>query len=299
MLVVPLSNDCMRQAAQIAELFEKPTGDASSIFLAADPLALIDVIGSKDFFNDLSDTLANTYGFECFHIFLYQIDAQPVSLANRPALCNYQRGLNNYLKFSYVINPVFRAFQDRAASGVYLISDFVPDDFKRVIDTADIDIFVDESEAIGYRTPGWPKNMAECIVLVQLPNGIALDFSFLVPRGRKKNSVACSAHLERLFPVLERVVRRQFEIDPSCFDYAPQRPSQEDRFQDFGSHVLTNREMQVVQLILVGHTSSSVSLQLGVSVSTVKSHRRNIYVKFGISSQAELFNLFMLHLKND
>lgn len=263
----------------------------------SDPLALIEVIGSKSFFEDLSDTLATTFGFECFHIFLYQTDAAPVSLANRPAHCTYQRGLDNFLNFTYVINPVFRAFQGKAASGVYLISDFVADDFKRVIDTADIDIFVEDSEAIGYRTPGWPKNMAECIVLLRLPNGMALDFSFLVPRGRRQ-SATCSAQLRQLFPVLERVVYRQFEIDRPSFDCAPQRPGQEDRFQDFGSDVLTDREMQVVQLILVGHTSGSISLQLGVSISTVKSHRRNIYGKLEISSQAELFSLFLLHLKN-
>ena len=105
-------------------------------------------------------------------------------------------------------------------------------------------------------------------------------------------------HLERLFPVLERIVWRQFEIDSASFECAPQRPGQEDRFQDFGSDVLTGREMQVVQLILVGHTSTSISLQLDVSVSTIKSHRRNIYGKLEISSQAELFSLFLLHLKN-
>ncbi|MEP5759291.1 MAG: helix-turn-helix transcriptional regulator [Litoreibacter sp.] len=286
----------MSQIAQISEPYEKLTGGASSASLASDRLALIDVIGSKNFFSDLADTLATTFGFECFNIFLYQIDAEPVCLANRPAHCKYQRGLNNFLKFTYVINPVFRAFQDNASSGVYSISDFVPDDFKRIIDTADIDIFVEDSEVIGYRTPGWPKNMTECIALVQLPNGVTLDFSFLVPLDRKQ-SVACSVHIKRLFPVLERVIRRQFEIDSTCFDYTPQRPGQEDRFQNFGSDVLTNREMQVVQLILIGHTSTSVSLQLGVSVSTVKSHRRNIYKKLGISSQAELFNLFLLHLK--
>lgn len=297
MLVAPLFNEGMSQTTPISELFEQPTGGAPTVPSTSDPLALIDVIGSKTFFGDLSDTLATTFGFGCFHIFLYQADAAPVNLANRPDLCRYKRGLDNFLKFTYVINPVFRAFQGKAASGVYLISDFVPDDFKRVIDTADIDIFVEDSEAIGYRTPGWPKNMAECIALIQLPNGTALDFSFLMPRGRK-NAVACSVHLKRLFPVLERVVLRQFEIDPACFDCAPQRPGQEDRFQDFGSDVLTDREMQVVQLILVGHTSTSISLQLDVSVSTVKSHRRNIYVKLGISSQAELFNLFLLHLKN-
>jgi len=291
------SNLRMNQSVQISRPVEEAVSGTTYKTPLSDPLALIKVIGSKTFFNDLSDTLATTFGFECFNIFLYQTDAAPVSLANRPARCSYQRGLDNFLNFTYVINPVFRAFQGNAASGVYLISDFVPDDFKRVIDTADIDIFVEDSEAIGYRTPGWPKNMVECIVLVHLPNGMAIDFSFLVPRGRKQ-SATCLAQLGQLFPALERVVCRQFEIDPASFDCAPQRPGQEDRFQDFGSDVLTDREMQVVQLILVGHASGSIALQLDVTISTIKTHRRNIYGKLDISSQAELFSLFLLHLKN-
>ena len=287
----------MKESAKTSKLLRDAASGIPADLPSSDPLALIGLVGSKTFFNDLSDTLATTFGFECFHVFLYQAGAAPVNLANRPAVCTYKRGLDNFLNFTYVINPVFRAFQGSAASGVYLISDFVPDDFKRVIDTAEIDIIVEDSETIGYRTPGWPKNMAECIVLIRLPNGTALDFSFLVSRGLQQYAT-CSVHLERLFPVLERIVWRQFEIDSASFECAPQRPGQEDRFQDFGSDVLTGREMQVVQLILVGHTSTSISLQLDVSVSTIKSHRRNIYGKLEISSQAELFSLFLLHLKN-
>jgi DNA-binding CsgD family transcriptional regulator len=288
----------MNQSVQTSHLADgQPNGSLTNTE-PPDPLALIDLIGSEHFFKDLSDALVTVFGFECFHIFLYQTDAAPVNLANRPCDCKYKRGLDNFLKFTYVINPVFRAFQGNAASGVYLISDFVADDFKRVIDAAEIDIFVEDSETIGYRTPGWPKNMAECIVLIRLLNGMALDFSFLVPRG-SRHAAACTVQLERLFPVLDRVVCRQFDIDPASFDSAPRRPGQEDRFQDFGSEVLTDREMQVVQLILVGHSSTSIGLQLGVSISTVKSHRRNIYGKLDISSQAELFSLFLLHLKDN
>ncbi|MEO9649239.1 MAG: helix-turn-helix transcriptional regulator [Roseobacter sp.] len=286
----------MKNNAQISQQTEDALGGLPTSVSSPDPLALIDVIGSKTFVSDLAEVLATTFAFECFHIFLYQADAAPVDLANHPAQCPYQRGLDNFLNFTYVINPVFRAFQGKTASGVYLISDFVPDDFQRVIDSANIDIFVEDSETIGYRTPGWPKDMAECIALIRLPNGMALDFSFLVPRGRKQ-SAACSDHLTRVFPVLERVVCRQFAIDPASFECAHQRPGQENRFQEFGSDLLTSREIEVVQLILVGHSSTSISLQLDVSVSTVKSHRRNIYSKFEISSQAELFNMFLLHLK--
>lgn len=259
-------------------------------------LELIDLIGSDSFFEDLADCLQTTFGFADFHIFLYQTDAAPINLANRPRECGHRRGLDNFLNFTYVINPVFRAFRNGAVSGVYLISDFVPDDFMRVIEAAKLDIHVEASESIGYRTPGWPRNMAECIGLIQLPDGTALDLSFLIPSGAAQTA-ACRARLTRIFPVLERVVQKQFELAPGSFDFETRGPGQEDQFQNFGRDVLTDREMQVVQLILVGHSSTSVALKLDVSLSTVKSHRRNIYAKLQISSQAELFSLFLLHLK--
>ncbi|MFT5006550.1 MAG: DNA-binding CsgD family transcriptional regulator [Paracoccaceae bacterium] len=286
----------MIKASHIPLLTNEHSCPQKAKTLLPNPLVLIDVIGSGRFFEDLADVLAKVVGFEGFHIFLYQTDAAPMNLINRPSTCKYERGMKNFLNYTYVVNPVFRAFQGNAASGVYLIADFVLDDFKRLIDTTDVNIRIEESESIGYRTPGWPKNMAECIVLLRLANGTALDFSFLIQRDSHQAS-ACYARLKRVFPLLDRVVNKQFEIDPVSFDNETHGPGQEDWFQNFRGDVLTNREMQVVQLILVGHSSRSISLQLGVSISTIKSHRRNIYGKLQISSQAELFSLFLLHLK--
>ena len=61
----------------------------------------------------------------------------------------------------------------------------------------------------------------------------------------------------------------------------------------FGSDFLTGRETEVVQLILRGHSTRSISERLGISPETVKLHRRNSYGKLDISSQAELFYLFI------
>lgn len=52
---------------------------------------------------------------------------------------------------------------------------------------------------------------------------------------------------------------------------------------------LTRREAQLAALILQGHSNLSAALDLGISRETVKVHRRNIYRKLDISSQAELF----------
>ena len=58
---------------------------------------------------------------------------------------------------------------------------------------------------------------------------------------------------------------------------------------------LSCRELEVVELMLTGHSSMAISLHLGIALPTVKSHRRNIFKKLSISSLAELFLLANTH----
>ncbi|MNI47737.1 Response regulator protein TodT [compost metagenome] len=69
-----------------------------------------------------------------------------------------------------------------------------------------------------------------------------------------------------------------------------------EAFDQFGAHILTGREQEIVQLLLRGHSSASVAEQLNISPGTVKIHRKNIYAKLGIGSQSELLGLFIRDL---
>ena len=60
---------------------------------------------------------------------------------------------------------------------------------------------------------------------------------------------------------------------------------------------LTDREREVVQLILRGHSSESIGFNLGISLGTVKTHRKNVYAKLAISSQSELLSRFLKSLQ--
>ena len=51
---------------------------------------------------------------------------------------------------------------------------------------------------------------------------------------------------------------------------------------------LSNREIQIADLIVSGLTSPAIADQLFISLSTVKTHRKNIYKKLGIHSMIEL-----------
>jgi DNA-binding CsgD family transcriptional regulator len=256
--------------------------------------ALIQLIGSANFTRDLAGVLRDLFNCQSFHIFLYRKAQGPAALANHPDPPTHARGLQNYLNYTHVINPAYRAFQQGYPPGVYMISDFYPNGSVD-IDQPQIDVHFEDSEPIGYRTPGWPKNMAEVIVLVALPNDTALDFSFLTPLGSAR-TIDCHRMMTHLYPVLDAVLQRQFALNPSSLEAEHIPADQEDRFHDFGAYTLTARERGVAQLILIGHSSQSISLNLRISLPTVKTHRRNIYCKLQISSQAELFSLFLLHL---
>ena len=56
---------------------------------------------------------------------------------------------------------------------------------------------------------------------------------------------------------------------------------------------MTRREQQVIELVLLGHSTRLVAEKLGISADTVKLHRKHAYAKLDISSQAELFYLFV------
>jgi DNA-binding CsgD family transcriptional regulator len=46
------------------------------------------------------------------------------------------------------------------------------------------------------------------------------------------------------------------------------------------------------------NSTTSIGLRLGISTTTVKTHRKNLYSKLGIASQFEFFSLFLDSLSN-
>jgi two-component system, NarL family, response regulator NreC len=51
---------------------------------------------------------------------------------------------------------------------------------------------------------------------------------------------------------------------------------------------LSERELEVLRLIALGHTNSEIAQQLALSVRTIESHRARIQQKLGVSTRAEL-----------
>lgn len=58
---------------------------------------------------------------------------------------------------------------------------------------------------------------------------------------------------------------------------------------------LTERELQVLRLIALGHTNAEIGTQIFVSVRTIESHRAHIQQKLGRSTRAELVRYALDH----
>lgn len=66
-----------------------------------------------------------------------------------------------------------------------------------------------------------------------------------------------------------------------------------DCFESFGKDVLTERERQISQLLLRGHSSKSIARHLDIAPGTVMVHKRNLFSKLKIGSQYELFSMLI------
>lgn len=64
-------------------------------------------------------------------------------------------------------------------------------------------------------------------------------------------------------------------------------------FENFGEDVLTERERQITQLLLRGHSAKSVARELDIAPGTVMVHKRNLFAKLGVTSQYQLFSRFI------
>ena len=257
--------------------------------------AMVDAIGTESFFPKIAKLVEGVIPFEGLIVFLYSGESAPSSLGCFKGALDFQSGLENYLKYTYILNPVYRAFQDNIAADAYLITELMPKGYTQQIANSKLSIRIEDEEVIGYRTPGWPKNMTDVLGLVHLSDHRMIEFDFITAQAKDQTN-RCYAGLKTIYPALASAVQKHFEFAAHEFDAINPGPSHEGRFQDFGKLTLTVREQAVAKLILTGHSSNSIALTLGISLPTVKTHRRNIYTKLNISSQAELFNLFVKSL---
>jgi DNA-binding CsgD family transcriptional regulator len=67
--------------------------------------------------------------------------------------------------------------------------------------------------------------------------------------------------------------------------------------ETFGSkYDLTNREMDIVSIAIKGYSNNQIAKELKISVGAIKNHRYRLYYKLDITSERELFHMFIQYV---
>ncbi len=230
----------------------------------------------------LAAILTSIARFDHMVAFAYREQEQPVHVYSTFDETGYDIYVSQYLVGPYLLDPFYRNAMVRN-DGVWRMRELAPDRF-----------FSSEYFRSYYAKTGLAEEIG---FFTSLDNGITLVVS-LMRREAAGPFTAAEFALLKKASVLVAAVCASFWSQASARFKQKQGIIAEPNHTDTVSQALrssrqiTSRETEIIQLVLQGHSSEAIGLQLGIRTGTVKVHRRNIYRKLAITSQTQLFTLF-------
>lgn len=257
--------------------------------------AVVDHIDDDDLPLHLANAVRSLVAFEAGIFFVNRRNQPPLHIYDTLRSARAKRGVINYIRSTYLLNPFYNAFLRGIRGGVYRINEVAPDAYFRSQHFKHLKFQVSEVEEIGYLTKDWPPGRAEVVVAMELPQGEMGELSLLQPVSKGGFAEEDLRVLRSIAPFLRACFARYWRrVRPAIVKEAG--PAQASAPARLGGQALSAREREVAYLILKGHSTPSISLQLNISGTTVKTHRKNLYAKLGIASHYELFATFLKSL---
>lgn len=236
---------------------------------------------SDAFSQALLDVITLVTPVDSFAAVGFPSDSLPILLSDitqRTVEPEKKGDLDNYIGGAYLLDPFYEAAQEFIPSGLYRLGEVAADDFHS-----------SEYFRLYYR---YSNLTDEVGFLLAIKNAGYLHLSLARIEHFQEPEVE---NLRQLTPWLLAVLEQQWQ------GVLSNKPQQQvslhkqltEALRNFGSSLLTDRECEVARLLLHGHSSKSMAAKLKISMETIKVHRRNLYNKLDISSQSELFSLFL------
>lgn len=230
----------------------------------------IGAIGKRDFAPIVAEALRKTLGFDLTAAIVHSRAKGSAVLFDNFDRVGCRTGIENYLRFTHRANPILVQVP---TAGACRARDFAVNDVD-VSDDIGAHLVQAADEELGFRTIGWPRRLEE-IGLYFEAGGDVVELGFYRERRR---SVASASKL-RTLTALSEPIAAAFERHGAL----------KPRDMPTAASVLSPREREVCDLLLVGCSSEAIALRLGIGLHTVKDHRKRIFRKLQIGSLAELF----------
>ncbi len=168
---------------------------------------------------------------------------------------------------------------DRGETGLHRLCDLAPEGFEKSEYYRCYFKYTDIKDEVGY--------------IIHLSDDKFLNISLSRLSLSQRFNQPQIAVLKDINAVIETLCKKHWDSQPTTKPDSPLPMQLDSALKHFGTAYLTERESQVVHLFLHGHSTKSIAERLGISPETVKLHRKNSYAKLDVSSQAELFYLFI------
>ena len=231
----------------------------------------------------LTRVLGGVTAFDGIVVFDYRRSDPPIDLYDDLDPTPREITVTAYRAGAYLLDPFYHAHLNGVASGLYRLRDLAPGRFLR---TAYYKTY--------YRRIGLIDELGFFARM-------AADRTVVVSIGRREPAAAFRRAEIAGFRAVEPVIRAAVVQHWGRLAGSPDDPATDARRmpppRSGGINPalagLTERETEVANLILRGYSSEAIGLTLEIRPSTVKMHRKHLYKKLQISSQAELFALFL------
>ena len=208
-------------------------------------------------------------------------DAPPNVLHHTMTPSRAHHYLDRYLAGPYLLDPLYQIALRKKKATMCRCRDETPDRFR-------------SSEY--YRQYYDRTHLADEMDFI-LDTGSNSTLVLVVGRWETRFSRSDVASLRTMEPIVRAAMQRIWNTWSARHSDDERDLSMHQRltqcFEHFGETTLTQRERQITQLLLRGHSSKSIAKELGIAPGTVMVHKRNLFAKLGITSQYELFSLFI------
>lgn len=244
---------------------------------------LVKACGNQTFPTALQGLFEHFCDTSEFSILTFRKDAVPVPVFS--SIRKYDKDLMRYCSGLYLLDPYYDAYSRRDFTG-----------FARMDEIGSLNM-EDILKPYWNYMSDW-GTWDEVGYVFAVSENTSLHFSFARTQGEPRFEPSAIEFFRDMHLFLEPLVALHWEdIDSNMKgqELVWQRLHEQVKsiLQDFGSSVLTQREREVVQAMLKGHSAKSIARLLTISPGTVGVHRSNIYEKLDVSSNSELFSLLI------
>lgn len=241
---------------------------------------LVAAIGTDSFEEGLIDAAHAVAQGDAAMSLMFRQGAPPQVLVDRldPAERPFLYG--DYLAGVYLVSPFFRAAAGLTRPVLRRMRDIAPPGFR---------------QSQYYRKYYARIAVADLIgLLLPAAGGHVRFLSLSRGEGRPLFSAAGRRALESLLPLLQTAADTHDRLSrPSDPSVSANGETPRGILAASAEKPLTEREAEVVEALLAGHSEKSAARSLAISAETVKVHRRHAYRKLGVATKAELFSLFV------